>query len=128
MSLFIQNNSGPIYNECNVTIHNGQTTIRQPENIAAKHDNVQTDEVQPIDTSFFCTKQFTEDIIEKNIRQAITLASSKADVCRRIMALETQGYVILSNVTDERKAELINPFAMPKYSLTGQDFRQARNR
>ncbi len=31
MSLFIQNNSGPIYNECNVTIHNGQTTIRQPE-------------------------------------------------------------------------------------------------
>ena len=44
------------------------------------------------------------------------------------MALETQGYIVLSNVGDERKAELINPFAMPKYTLTGQDFRQARNR
>ena len=128
MSLFIQNNNGPIYNDCTITIHNGQTNVQQPEDFAAKHDNVQTNDVQPIDTSFFCTKQFTEDIIEKNIRQAIMLASSKADLCRRIMALETQGYVVLSNVTDERKAELINPFAMPRYTLTGQDFRQARNR
>ena len=43
------------------------------------------------------------------------------------MALEPLGYVVLSNVTDERKAELINPFAMPKYTLTGEDFRKARN-
>jgi hypothetical protein len=86
------------------------------------------EDVTPVDTSFFCTQQFTEDIIEKNLRQAITLASSKADACRRIMALEPLGYVLLSNVTDERKAELVNPFAMPKYRLTGQDFRQARNR
>lgn len=85
------------------------------------------EDVEPIDTSFFCTKQFTSDIIEKNIRQAILLASSKADACRRIMALEPLGYVALSNVTDERKAELINPFAAPKYTLTGEDFRKARN-
>jgi hypothetical protein len=86
------------------------------------------EDVTPVDTSFFCTQQFTEDIIEKNLRQAITLASSKADACRRVMALEPLGYVLLSNKTDERKAELVNPFAMPKYRLTGQDFRQARNR
>ena len=86
------------------------------------------EDVSPIDTSFFCTQQFTMDIIEKNIRQAIELASSKADACRRIMALEPLGYIVLSNVTDERKAELVNPFAMPKYKLSGQDFRQARNR
>lgn len=86
------------------------------------------EDISPIDTSFFCTQQFSEDIIEKNLRQAIELANSKADACRRVMALETQGYVVLSNVTDERKAELVNPFAMPKYTLTGQDFRQARNR
>ena len=87
-----------------------------------------TEDIEPTDTSFFCVQRFAEDIIEKNIRQAIELASSKADACRRIMALETQGYIVLSNVGDERKAELINPFAMPKYTLTGQDFRQARNR
>jgi len=87
-----------------------------------------TEDVVPVDTSFFCTNQFSEDIIEKNLRQAIELANSKADACRRVMALEPLGYVVLSNVTDERKAELINPFAMPKYTLTGQDFRQARNR
>ena len=86
------------------------------------------EDISPVETSFFCTTRFTPDIIEKNIRQAISLASSKADACRRVMALEPLGYVVLSNVTDERKAELINPFAMPKYTLTGQDFRQARNR
>ncbi|MBQ2001879.1 MAG: hypothetical protein II240_01100 [Bacteroidaceae bacterium] len=85
------------------------------------------EDVTPVDTSFFCTQQFTEDIIEKNLRQAIESASSKADACRRIMALEPLGYVLLSNVTDERKAELVNPFAMPKYRLTGEDFKKARN-
>ena len=85
------------------------------------------EDVVPVDTSFFCTQQFTPDIIEKNLRQAINLASSKADACRRIMALEPLGYVLLSNVTDERKAELVNPFAMPKYRLTGEDFKKARN-
>jgi len=85
------------------------------------------EEIVPTDTSFFCTQQFSEDIIEKNLRQAIQLANSKADACRRIMALEPLGYLLLSNVTDERKAELINPFAMPKYILCGDDFRKARN-
>ena len=87
----------------------------------------QAEDVTPVDTSFFCTNRFTSDIIEKNLRQAIESASSKADACRRIMALEPLGYLLLSNVTDERKAELVNPFAMPKYRLTGEDFRKARN-
>ncbi|MBQ3717073.1 MAG: hypothetical protein II901_01635 [Paludibacteraceae bacterium] len=86
------------------------------------------EDVVPVDTSFFCTSQFSEDIIEKNLRQAISLASSKADACRRIMALEPLGYVTLSNVTDERKAELVNPFAMPKFHLSGIDFAKARYR
>lgn len=86
------------------------------------------EDISPIDTSFFCTQQYTEDIIEKNLRQAISLASSKADACRRVMALEPLGYVILSNVTDERKAELVNPFAMPRFHLSGIDFAKARYR
>ena len=44
------------------------------------------------------------------------------------MSLETQGYIVLSNVKDEQKAVLINPFAAPKYTLTGEDFKKARNR
>ena len=88
----------------------------------------QCEEVEAIDTSFFCAGRFTEDVIEKNIRQTIEQASSKADACRRIMSLETQGYLLLSNVKDERKAELINPFAAPKFTLTGEDFKKARNR
>jgi len=123
MSLFIQNNHGPIYNDCTVTIHNGQTAVEPQQQPAP-----QAEDVQPIDTSFFCTKQFTEDIIEKNIRQAIELAASKADACRRLMSLETQGYIVLSNVGDERKAVLINPFAIPKYTFTAEDFKKARNR
>ena len=88
----------------------------------------QAEDVTPVDTSFFCTTRFTSDIIEKNLRHAIESASSKADACRRIMALEPLGYLLLSNVTDERKAELINPFAMPKFHLSGIDFAKARYR
>jgi len=111
-----------IHDNTSVNFYQGENTKE-----TSTHESC-VEDVTPVDTSFFCTQQFTEDIIEKNLRQAISLASSKADACRRIMALEPLGYVVLSNVTDERKAELVNPFAMPKYRLTGQDFRQARNR
>lgn len=78
------------------------------------------------DTTFF-TSRFPEETTKKNIREAIAFASSKADACRRIMALETQGYIILSDASDDRKAELINPYAQPKFTLTGEDFKKARN-
>lgn len=60
--------------------------------------------------------------------QDVNLATSKADACRRIMALETCGYILLSNVNDARKAELINPFAAPKYIFTEDDFSYARRK
>ena len=90
-------------------------------------EDVEFEEVRSSDTSFF-TSRFPAEPTKKNIREAVDLASSKADACRRIMALETQGYIILSNVGDERKAELINPYAQPKFTLTGEDFKKARNR
>ena len=109
-----------IHDNPNATFHVGQPS-------AVFTPRASVEEILEVDTSFFCTNQYSEDIIEKNLRQAISLASSKADACRRIMALEPLGYVTLSNVTDERKAELVNPFAMPKYTLTGEDFKKARN-
>ena len=87
----------------------------------------QTEDIEPVDTSFFCTQQFAPDIIEKNIRQAIEEAKSKADVCRKIMQLDTCGYILLRNVSDDKKAALINRFAIPRYTITGDDFRKARN-
>lgn len=124
MSLIINTNNGPIYEGCNITINNGKEETVSPKN--ERHEP-QTEDVQEIDTSFFCAARFTPEVIEKNLRTAIEQASSKADLCRRIMALETQGYILLSNVKDERKAELINPFAAPKFNLNGDDFRKARN-
>ena len=126
MSIYINNNNGTVnhFEHSQVTINQGvvqsaPTTVRQQEPIA--------EDIEAVDTSFFCSQRFSPEICEKNLRQAITEAKSKADACRRIMALETQGYLLLSNVKDERKAELVNPFAAPKYVLTADDFCKARN-
>lgn len=35
------------------------------------------EDVVPIDTSFFCTQQFTPDIIEKNLRKLLPLQAVK---------------------------------------------------
>ena len=107
---------------------NPNVAFYQEHHSPIRETSPSVEDVVPVDTSFFCTQLFSEDIIEKNLRQAISLASSKADACRRVMALEPLGYVVLSNVTDERKAELINPFASPKFILCGDDFTKARNR
>lgn len=104
------------------TININNTTHAEP----TEQKQRTCEDVEPIDTSFFCTNRFAQDIIEKNIHQAINLANSKADACRRIMSLETYGYITLSNVNDARKAELINPFAQPKYTFTEDDFINAR--
>ena len=112
-----------------IEIHdNPSASFYQRHHTPIGETNTSVEDVVPVDTSFFCTQLFSEDIIEKNLRQAISLASSKADACRRVMALEPLGYVVLSNVTDERKAELVNPFASPKFILCGDDFTKARNR
>lgn len=90
-------------------------------------NRIQTEDVEAVDTSFFCTERYDAALCEKNLREAIEQAKSKADACRKVMQLETCGYIRLSNVTDERKAELVNPFAAPKYRFSGEDFRKARN-
>ena len=80
---------------------NPNVAFYQEHHSSIRETSPSVEDVVPVDTSFFCTQHFSEDIIEKNLRQAISLASSKADACRRIMALEPLGYVVLSNVTDE---------------------------
>lgn len=94
----------------------------------ASSDEEEAEDVEAVDTSFFCTERYDAALCEKNLREAIAQAKSKADACRKVMQLETCGYIRLSNVTDERKAELVNPFAAPKYRFSGEDFKKSRNR
>ena len=117
--------NAPVYNGCTFNTTNNYAPQPTPE--MHQQQPSQPEDIEPVNTSFFCTDKFSADIIEKNLQQAINLAGSKADACRRIMALETYGYIVLSNVNDARKAELINPFATPKYVFTGEDFKKARN-
>ena len=91
-------------------------------------NNAEPEDIEPVDTSFFGTDRFTADVCEKQLREAIDGASGKADACRRIITADTCGYIHIRQFTDARKAELINQFSAPKYTFTGQDFRQARNR
>lgn len=125
---YIQYNA-PVYNGCTFNNTTNNINYTQPTT-AETHKQPQTaaEDIEPVNTSFFCTERFAADIIEKNLHDAINLASSKADACRRIRALETCGYIVLSNVNDARKAELINPFATPKYVFTADDFSYARRK
>lgn len=123
--------NGPYFAEAKIDtiiLSKGDVYTTQPTSRDTKPaEDVEFEEVRSSDTSFFTTR-FPEETVKKNIREAIDFASSKADACRRIMSLEMQGYIILSNVGDDRKAELINPYAQPKFTLTGEDFKKARNR
>lgn len=102
----------------------------QPKNaqVETLNKNNQPEDVQAVDTSFFGTDKYTADVCEKNLREAIDGASGKADACRRIMLADTCGYIHIRQFSDARKAELVNPFAAPKYVFNEHDFCKARNR
>ena len=120
------NNFGTInFYESN-NLHSSKT--EQNENKTPRTNRIEPEDIEPIDTSFFGTDKFSADVCEKNLREAIDGASGKADACRRIMLADTCGYIHIRQFSDARKAELINPFAAPKYTFTGQDFCQSRNR
>lgn len=91
-------------------------------------EDIQPEDIAPLDTSFFGTDRFTADICQKNLTEAIEYATGKADACRRIMLADTCGYIHIRQFSDARKAELINQFSAPKYVFTDDDFCKARNR
>lgn len=126
MQLSINNQPGGIVNifkDSPVTIHqcNGQQTMQVQTN-----NRPEPEDIEPIDTSFFGTEKFAIDICEKNLRETIINANSKTEACRNIMTLDTCGYIHIRQYSDARKAELINPYAAPKYVFTEKDFANAR--
>ena len=129
------------YNVENMTINmSGGTLIQHADNVypsgevrVENHDNDAQAMAEPTaepapDTSFFGTDKYPADICEKNLREAIDNAKSKADACRNIMTLDSCGYIHIRQLTDAQKAELLNPFAAPKYVFSDDDFKKARNR
>ena len=68
MSLFIQTNNGPVYNECNVTIVNGQTGA-EPQ----KKQTPQTEDVSPVPVhhSNLFTKKAQKEQKEQEIIEAL---------------------------------------------------------
>lgn len=129
------------YNVENMTINmNGGNLIQHAEHVHTTGEvqiqslsdtmphTIADDEPQMGNYSFLGTDKFAADICEKNLREAIANARSKAEACRNIMTLDTCGYIHIRHLTDAQKAELINPFAAPKYVFTRQDFAKARNR
>ena len=77
MSLFINNNSGPIYSECNVTINHGQTTVQQTEDITPEPATV---------TSCVFTKKARQEQKEADITAALQRSlSGRNDKARALV-------------------------------------------
>ena len=77
MSLFINNNSGPIYSECNVTVNHGQTTVQQPEDITTEPATV---------TSCVFTKKARQEQKEADITAALQQSlSGRNDKARALV-------------------------------------------
>lgn len=111
-----------IHDNTSVNFYQGENTKE-----TSTHETC-VEDVTPVDTSFFGTDRYTAEVCEKNLREAIDQASGKADACRRIMMADACGYIHIRQFSDARKAELINPFASPKYTFTDDDFCKARCR
>ena len=83
------------------------------------------------DGSFFAvSEKMSYEMCKKELIRVINRAKNKAAACREILRAETIGYFVLSDKTDQEKADAINPwvaFTDKKYVFTGDDFRKARN-
>ena len=92
------------------------------------------DDQQPTqdpDGSFFAvTDRMTYEICKKELLRIINSAKNKSAACREILRSTTAGYFVLSDKTDQEKADAVNPWVSltsKKYVFTGDDLRKARN-
>jgi len=88
MSIFIQNNNGPIYNDCTVTIHNGQTTMQQPEDITPESEEKPASTVD----SIIFTKKAKQECKEAYIIEALQKSVIGRKDKTRAFVQELQGW------------------------------------
>ena len=115
MSLFINNNSGPVYSECTVTIHNGQTTVQQPEEVTPEMVMV---------TSCVFTKKARQEQKEADITLALQRSlSGRNDKARALVEEVRQwqkdGYIDPNYnarvMYDELNKLILIPFGYPGF-------------
>lgn len=123
MSLFINNNSGPIYNECNVTIHNG---VSELVNEGVKKE-VKEEAPSTIPPDFFCiSARFPEENIRERLAAELSLSTTKVDYCRALYRLQHIGCINLNQyASDAQRAIVFNRF-QSKFNLSPDDFCRAR--
>jgi hypothetical protein len=88
MSLFINNNSGPIYNDCTVTIHNGQTVVE-----AQKKDAPQAEDIVPVPVQYpscLFTKKVQQEQKKDEIIQALQHAMARRQDKARALVEEVR--------------------------------------
>ena len=90
MSLYINNNSGPVYSECTVTIHNGQTIVEQAE------------EVTPEEATPSCV--FTKKAIHEEKESEITAALQ-----RSLSGRNDKARALVEEVRQWQKEDYIDP-------------------
>ena len=92
-----------------------------------KSDEVPTEE--PNSPLFAVSDKMTYEMCEKELIRIINGSKNKAVACKEILRSAAVGYFLLSDKTDQEKADLINPW-IPKtnkeYVFTRDDFRKAR--
>lgn len=96
MSLFINNNSGPIYNGCTVTIHNGQTVIEPHKQTAPQAEDIIPEPMgQP--SCLFSKKARQEqkkDEIIQALQQSMTGRQDKARaLVEEVRQWQKEGYL-----------------------------------
>lgn len=86
------------------------------------------EEVNP-DSSFFAiTEKMTHEMCKNELLRILTGARSKATACKEILTSALAGYFVLSDKTNQEKADLINPWVkltVKDYVFTAEDFRKA---
>ncbi len=112
-----------------------QTLFHGYDDLLAEWEKDKAEEVEkptgkPDGSFFSVSDKMSYEMCEKELIRVINGAKNKSAACREILRSETIGYFVLSDKTDQEKADAINPwvtFTNKKYVFTGDDFRKARN-
>ncbi len=139
MSIYINQNNGPIYEGCNVTINNGKVETVSPKNErpAASAEDVQDVQSAPIACSekeqaqarfglltAQCIQEGKAEAVEAELRSAAN--GSAAKLIAAIRTNEALGYLDTKNMSSQALYDALNAYFGLKYSV--RNFTMARNK
>ena len=129
MSLFIQNNSGPIYNGCTVTIQNGQTVV-EPHKKDTTRTDVQEVAFEEMHSVFalltdLCRKENKVQTVEAELRAACK--GKAVELWRTIRTNEALGYLSALRLSTAKVYRAFTDF-FGDLPYTERNFRDARDK